>query len=149
MKTTNYTINDCSLIDFVAGISDADHQLQIVRNGLEIPFEVKRMYYLYDIPFLQRRGGHAHQKLQQVVVAIIGSFTVKIDDGMESRIVALESPKVGLRLVPGIWRELVDFSPGAVCMVLASEVYNEHDYIREYGDFLIYKQAHLVKAHGY
>jgi hypothetical protein len=140
MRTINYTIDDCPLMEFNAGINSLNQKIQIVRNGIEIPFQMKRMYYLYDIPLFQKRGGHAHKKLQQIIIAIIGSFTVKLDDGSLSKIVTLDQPATGLHLVPGIWRELVNFSPGAVCMVLASEVYDENDYIREYDEFLSFKQ---------
>ena len=112
----------------------------MVENHINIPFEVKRVYYLYDIPGGAERGGHAHKNLQQLIIAASGSFTVVLDDGKTKRSVSLNRPYQGLLIVPGIWRELVDFSSGAICLVLASEKYDESDYIREYNDFLMLKK---------
>ena len=97
--------------------------------------EIKRAYYLYDVPTGAERGGHAHKNLFQFIVAASGSFDVIIDDGNDRKTVTLNRPDKALLIVPGIWREVVNFSGGAICMVLASEVYDEDDYIREYDDF--------------
>jgi WxcM-like, C-terminal len=97
------------------------------------------MYYIYDIPTLMQRGGHAHKQLKQIVIAIKGSFFLKLHDGQSSKIVVLNSAEIGLLLTPGIWREVFEFTPGAVCMVLASETYSEDDYIRDFNGFMTYK----------
>lgn len=109
-----------------------------VNNEMEIPFSVKRVYYLYDVPGGETRGGHAHHKLQQLIVAVSGSFDVILDDGNVKKTVHLNRPNYGLLVVPGIWRDLVNFSSGAVLLVLASESYDEMDYIRDYNKFLAY-----------
>lgn len=101
-----------------------------------IPFDIKRVYYLYDIPSSSIRGGHAHKNLQQVVIAISGSFDVILKDGNCVNTVTLNKPDKGLLIKNNIWRELQNFSSGAVCLVLASDVYNEEDYIRDFDDFL-------------
>lgn len=106
-----------------------------LNNGRDIPFDIKRVYYLYDVPGGVERGGHAHKELQQMIVAASGSFDVILDDGKMKKTVTLNRPYVGLYLVPGIWRELVNFSSGAICLVLASDVYKEEDYIRDYKEF--------------
>lgn len=142
MKDMNYSIDKCTLIDFNTTGVNSGFITNPLRNSKEIPFEVKRMYYMYDIPVDKMRGGHAHKKLQQVVVALKGGFSLKLSDGYKSRIVRLDNPQAGLHLVKGIWREVFDFTPGAICMVLASEVYDEADYIRSYTDYLAYKQIY-------
>jgi dTDP-4-dehydrorhamnose 3,5-epimerase-like enzyme len=109
-----------------------------VNNEMEIPFPTKRIYYLYDVPGGETRGGHAHYKLEQLIVAVSGSFDVILDDGKVKKTVHLNRPNYGLLIVPGIWRDLVNFSSGAVLLVLASEKYDELDYIRDYNEFLEY-----------
>ena len=131
-------MNDCKIVEFDRHHSDRQGDLSVVENGKDVPFSVKRIYYLYDIPGGVERGGHAHKSLRQLIVAASGSFTVILDDGSEKRSITLNRPYQGLLVVPGIWRELVDFSSGAICLVLASEKYDEIDYIREYGDFVKY-----------
>ncbi|MFY7665399.1 MULTISPECIES: sugar 3,4-ketoisomerase [Flavobacterium] len=101
-----------------------------------LPFAVKRVYYLYDIPSSAKRGGHAHLNLQQVLIAISGSFDVVLDDGSRRQTITLNKPDRGLLITTKIWRELENFSSGAVCLVLASEEFSEDDYIRDYDDFL-------------
>ena len=110
-----------------------------MENGRTLPFEVKRIYYLYDVPGGESRGAHAHKNLEQLIVATSGSFTVTLDDGVCKRTFFLNRPYQGLYVKPGIWRDLQDFSSGSVCMVLASEKYDEADYIRDYSDFLDYR----------
>ena len=134
------TIDDCKIISLDRHHSDRQGDLSVVENHINIPFEVKRVYYLYDIPGGAERGGHAHKNLQQLIIAASGSFTVVLDDGKTKRSVSLNRPYQGLLIVPGIWREVVDFSSGAICLVLASEKYDESDYIREYNDFLMLKK---------
>ena len=133
-------VNDCKKVELDRHHSDRQGDLSVVENSKDVPFDVKRVYYLYDIPGGAERGGHAHQSLQQLIVAASGSFTVVLDDGSEKRSITLNRPYQGLLVVPGIWCELVDFSSGAICLVLASEKYDENDYIRDYGDFLKLKQ---------
>lgn len=101
-----------------------------------VPFSIERVYYLYDVPSTAYRGGHAHKELLQVLLPLSGSFDVMLKDGKETKIVTLNKPNKGLLIVPGIWRELDNFSSGAVCLVLASQVYKEDDYIYDYDTFL-------------
>lgn len=135
----NFSVNNCRLIDFSITGTGAGFFVDPLRNGIEAPFPVKRMYYLFDIPLNKARGGHSHKALQQIVIAINGSFALKLSDGRDEKLVNLDSPMSGLHLVPGIWREVFDFTPGATCMVLASEVYDERDYIRDYDEFLTWR----------
>lgn len=136
MKGRN-TVYDCTLLEL-----DKHHHekgnITVVENGDTVPFQVKRAYYLYDVPGGESRGGHAHRELYQLIVAASGSFNVTLDDGNVKRTFTLNRPYYGLLVVPGIWRELDDFSSGSVCLVLASEVYDESDYIRDYGEYKRY-----------
>lgn len=137
MKKT--TVYDCSIIE----IDKHHHEkgnISVIENNLTIPFDVKRVYYLYDIPGGESRGGHAHKNLRQLIVATSGSFNVTIDDGNVKKTFTLNRPYQGLLVVSGIWRELDDFSSGSVCLVLASEKYNEKDYLRKYEDFVNFKK---------
>lgn len=131
------TVYDCSIIEL-----DKHHHekgnITVVENGVSVPFGIKRVYYLYDVPGGESRGGHAHKNLYQLIVAASGSFTVTLDDGKVKRSFLLNRPYQALMVVPGIWRTLDDFSSGSVCMVLASECYTEDDYIRNYDDFIEY-----------
>ena len=135
------TVNDCHLIELDKHHSDRKGNLSVVENGKDVPFSVKRVYYLYDIPGGESRGGHAHKALYQLIVAVSGSFSVILDDGKDKKIVSLKRPYEGLFVVPGIWRTLDDFSSGSVCMVLASEKYDEADYLRDYKRFLEFRNA--------
>lgn len=134
MKKT--IVYDCSMIELNRHHSDRKGNLSVVENGLTVPFDVKRTYYLYDVPGGESRGGHAHRDLSQLIIAASGSFTVTLDDGEVRRTFLLNRPYQGLYIVPGIWRTLDDFSSGAVCLVLASDVYTEADYIRSYDEFI-------------
>lgn len=132
------TVYDCSIIEI-----DKHHHkkgnISVIENGITIPFDVKRAYYLYDVPGGESRGGHAHKNLQQLIIAASGSFNVTLDDGNVKRTFTLNRPYQGLLIVPGIWRELDDFSSGSVCLVLASHKYDEQDYIRDYQYFKNFK----------
>ena len=134
MKETK--VFDCTMIELSRHHSDRKGNITVIENGVTVPFDVKRTYYLYDVPGGESRGGHAHKDLHQLIVAASGSFTVTLDDGSVKRTFLLNRPYQGLLVVPGIWRTLDDFSSGAVCMVLASEGYDEADYIRDYNEFL-------------
>lgn len=134
-----YSVEDCRLIELDKHHSDRKGNLSIVENGSTLPFDVKRVYYLYDVPGGESRGSHAHIDLEQLIVAASGSFTVTLDDGHNKRSFFLNRPYIGLYVKPGLWRDLDDFSSGAVCMVLASEVYNAGDYIRDYEEFLRFR----------
>ncbi len=137
MEEARYSrVYSCSIIELDRHHSDRKGNLTVVENGKTVPFDVKRSYYLYDVPAGESRGGHAHKELYQLIVAASGSFTVTLDDGNVKRTFILNRPYQGLMVVPGIWRTLDDFSSGAVCLVLASEGYNEDDYIRNYDEFL-------------
>ena len=105
-----------------------------------VPFDIKRVYYLYDVPSTSYRGGHAHRELQQLLLPLSGSFDVMLKDGKDTKVVTLNKPNKGLLIEPGIWRELDNFSSGAVCLVLASEVYKEEDYIYDFNNFITLKR---------
>ena len=135
------SVYDCTLID-LPKIKTRGGHITSINNGDEIiPFDVKRVYYLYDIPGGEGRGAHAHKDLEQLFVAISGSFEVKIDDGKTKRTYALSRPYYGLYLPPGLWRELDNFSSGATCLVLASHQFDEADYIRGYKSFKKFKRS--------
>ena len=133
------TISDCRIIELDKHHSDRKGNLSVVEDGKDVPFSVKRVYYLYDVPGGESRGGHAHKALRQLIVAVSGSFSVTLDDGKDKKTFVMNRPYQGLLVVPGIWRTLDDFSSGAVCLVLASEKYDEADYLRDYEEFLNYK----------
>ncbi|WP_353077711.1 FdtA/QdtA family cupin domain-containing protein [Flavobacterium sp.] len=125
----NYKIID------IPKINNAKGNIGVVENDT-IPFDVKRVYYLFDVPSGAKRGGHAHKKLKQVILAISGSFDVVLKDGKSKEIITLNRPDKGLLIENNIWRELENFSSGSVCLVLASEEFSEADYIRNYKDYL-------------
>ena len=142
-----YSVFDCSIIELDKHHSDRKGNLTVVQNGGSVdsptgtlPFNVKRVYYLYDVPGGEKRGTHAHRDLSQLIVAASGSFTVTLNDGKCKRSFFLNRPYQGLYVKPGLWRDLGDFSSGAVCMVLASDVYMKEDYIRDYEEFLKFRK---------
>jgi hypothetical protein len=136
----NSTVYDCSIVELHKHHREQGN-ITVVENNETVPFAVKRTYYLYDIPGGESRGGHAHKVLKQLIIAVSGSFSVTLDDGKVKRTFVLNRPYQGVLVVPGIWRTLDDFSSGSVCLVLASEGYDEHDYIRDYQKFIEYKNG--------
>lgn len=138
MKHT--TIDDCKLID-LRKITDRRGNLTVIEGNGDIPFEIKRVYYLYDVPGGESRGAHAHKELYQLIIAANGSFTVTLKDGKHQKAYNLKRSYYGLLVAPGIWRDLDDFSSGAVLLCLASEHYDEADYIRNYKEFKKYKKG--------
>ncbi len=137
-KTSVY---DCTIIELDKHHSDRKGNITVVENNETVPFEVKRTYYLYDIPGGEERGAHAHKELRQLIIAASGSFDVVLNDGNVKRTFTLNRPYQGLLVVPGIWRELNNFSSGSVCLVLASMPYEVEDYIRDYNEFLEFKNV--------
>ncbi len=129
------SVKDCKLIE-LPKISDPRGNLSFIEGGQHIPFDIKRVYYLYDVPGGSDRGSHAHKNSHQFIVAISGSFDVVLDDGKEKKRFHLNRSYYGLYVCPMMWRDLDNFSSGAVCMVLASAHYDEADYIRDYAEFL-------------
>lgn len=128
-------VADCRLVP-LPRLSDGRGSLTFVQPGPNLPFEIRRVYYLYGVPTGQVRGAHGHRALEQLMVAVAGSVDVECDDGRTRRTFRLESPDVGLYVSPMIWRSLTGFTEGTVCMVIASAPYDEGDYFREYDDFL-------------
>lgn len=135
-----YSVFDCTMVELDRHHSDRNGNLTVVENGITLPFDVKRVYYIYDVPGGENRGAHAHKELEQLIVAASGSFTVTLDDGKCKRSFFLNRPYQGLYVKPGLWRDLVDFSSGAVAMVLASDVYKQEDYIRDYNEFIEFRK---------
>jgi dTDP-4-dehydrorhamnose 3,5-epimerase-like enzyme len=131
-------IHNCSVVELTK-IQNSSGNITIIQNGDHQPFDIRRVYYLYDIPGGASRGGHAHQALHQLIVAVSGSFDVILDDSRNKKIISLNRPNLGLLIIPGIWREIVNFSSGAICLVLASSKYNEEDYIRDFDKFQEWK----------
>lgn len=128
-------IDICKIIE-LPKISDPRGNLSVIEGSVHIPFDIKRVYYLYDVPGGAERGGHAHKALHQLIIAMSGSFDVVLDDGYEKKRIHLNRSYNGLYVCPMIWRELDNFSSGSVCMVLASNIYDENDYYRDYNQFL-------------
>jgi mannose-6-phosphate isomerase-like protein (cupin superfamily) len=130
-------VYDCSIVT-LSKISERSGNITIVNNNQELPFDVNRVFYLYDIPGGESRGGHSHLECHQFLVAISGSFEVVLNDGFIQRQVLLNRPNQGLHIPPGIWASEVNFSSGSVCLVLASHKYDETDYIREFKEYVNY-----------
>ena len=129
------SVSDCSVIE-LPKIENRSGNLTSIQNSIEIPFDIKRIFYLYDIPGGKDRGAHAHLECHQFLIAGSGSFDVLLDDGKSKKLVTLNQPYKGLHIPPGIWASEINFSSGSICLVLASHKYDEHDYIREYDKFL-------------
>ncbi len=136
------TVNECVLID-LPKIPFRAGNITVVSNNKEIPFDVERIFYLYDIPGGESRGVHAHKECHQLIIAASGSFDILLDDGITKRKVSLNRPYFGLYIPPMIWASAMNFSSGSICLVLTSHLYDESDYIREYNEYL-----HLKKKAG-
>ncbi len=135
MQKNKPTVFDCSII-YLPKVEFRAGNLTSVQNSIEIPFDIKRVFYLYDIPGGESRGAHAHKQCHQFLIALSGAFEVILDDGKTKRNVQLNRPYFGLHIPPNIWSSEVNFSSGAICLVLTSEKYSENDYIRNYNEFL-------------
>lgn len=131
-------LEDCKIIQLPRIVDPTRGALSLVEECQQFPFPIRRVYWTYDVPGGECRGGHAHKQLYQLLVAMSGSFNVVLDNGKQTKEVLLNHPWEGLLITPGVWRVLEDFSSGAVCMVLASDLFDEEDYIREYPKFLEY-----------
>jgi hypothetical protein len=131
-----FNIDACQMIS-LPKISDPRGNLTFIEGGEHIPFDIRRVYYLYDVPGGAERGGHAHKGLSQLIIAMSGSFDVILDQGGEKKRFHLNRSYQGLYVCPMMWRELDNFSSGSVCMVLASNIYEESDYYRDYNDYLL------------
>jgi dTDP-4-dehydrorhamnose 3,5-epimerase-like enzyme len=132
------SIYNCGIVE-LNKIHNRSGNITVIEGNIDIPFSVRRIYYLYDVPGGAERGGHAHKNLQQLVVAASGCFDVILDDGKNRKVIQLNRPYYGLHIIPGIWRGIINFSSGAICLVLASDKYDKDDYIREYNDFIKFK----------
>jgi hypothetical protein len=133
-----FKVEDCHLVD-LPKIQNSAGNITVLENSIDIPFNVKRIYYLYDIPMGSERGGHGHYELEQYIIAVGGSFNFILNDGINEKIFFLNDPSKALYIKPGIWREIKNFSSGSICLVLASHDYNENDYIRNYEEYLKFK----------
>ena len=132
------TVFDCTIIH-LPRIDAEQGNITVIENSIHIPFDVKRVFYLYDIPGGESRGAHAHKNCHQLLVAATGAYEVLLDDGKTKRLIQLNRPYLGLHIPPGIWASEINFSSGSICLVLASELYDESDYIRSYDDYLMFK----------
>lgn len=140
LELRNSRIADCSLIT-LPRISERSGSLTPIENSKEIPFDVERIFYLYDIPGGETRGGHAHKECHQMLVAASGAFDVRVSDGKDEKIYRLDRPYFGLHIPPGVWAEELGFSSGSICLVLTSHAFDESDYWRDYDEFLKFKQG--------
>ena len=134
------SVYDCSIIELSKHGSEQGN-ISILENSKDIPFDIARIFYLYDIPGGESRGAHAHIKCHQFLIAVSGSFEIVLDDGIVKRTVTLNRPYIGLHIPPGIWAAEQGFSSGSICLVYTSEKYDEDDYIRDYNDFLMYRNV--------
>jgi len=134
-----HMLKKCKIIDFPK-IKDVRGNLTFIEQNGHVPFELKRVYYIYDVPSGETRGGHAHKELEQVIISLSGSFDVVLDDGYDRETFTLNRPHYGLYIYPGVWREMENFSSNSVGLVLASTLFDESDYIRDYDEFVEYIQ---------
>ncbi|TDX00059.1 sugar 3,4-ketoisomerase [Dinghuibacter silviterrae] len=137
MHPRNPSVYDCSIYE-LPKIKNRAGNITPVHNDIEIPFAIKRVFYLYDIPGGESRGAHSHKACHQFLIATSGSFEVLLDDSKTRRTVQLNRPYIGLHIPPGIWASEINFSSGSICLVLASNYYDESDYIRDYQEYLSY-----------
>ena len=135
-----YSVNDCPVIELGRIVGERKGNITVVENDGTLPFDTKRVFYLYDVPGGSYRGAHAHREQYQFIIAASGSFQVTLDDGTVKRTFFLNRPNKGLLVYPGLWSYLDDFSSGAICMVLTSEKYTAEDYIRDYQEFLDFRK---------
>jgi hypothetical protein len=135
-----HSVYDCGIVE-VPRVENRAGNISVVENDINLPFSVKRTFYIYDIPGGKDRGAHSHKECHQFLVAVSGSFEIEMDDGKNKRTIALNRPYYGLHIPPGIWAAEKGFSSGAICLVLASHKYDEHDYIREYDEYLKFKMS--------
>ena len=133
------SVFDCSVIELPKIQHERAGNITPIENNIEVPFDIKRIFYIYDIPGGEDRGAHAHKECHQFLIAASGSFEIELDDGKIKRTVVLNRPYFGLHIPPGIWAAEKGFSSGAICLVLASETYNESDYLRDYNDYINFK----------
>jgi hypothetical protein len=140
------TIDDCRIIE-LPKIRRVEGNITFVEGGSSVTFDIARIYYLYDIPGGESRGGHAHKELEQLIVSVIGSFDVVVDDGCRRKTIVLNRAYYGLYVPKLIWRELTNFSSGGICVVLASQCYDEQDYIRDYQEFLKARRVGVGVGH--
>ena len=138
MNNRNTEVKDCNQL-LLPKINNRSGNITALENNNNIPFNINRVYYLYDVPSNEERGGHAHYELKQYLVAATGSFDIVLKDGLNSNVVTLNRPDQALYIVPGIWREIRNFSGGATCLVLASHEFDEKDYIRDFNEFKEWK----------
>jgi len=131
-------IFNCNLVE-LQKIKNRAGNLSVVENSNSIPFDIARVYYIYDVPGGSDRGGHAHKDLEQYVIAVSGAFDIQLDDGKNKKTVRLDRPFLALHIKKGIWRETRNFTSGAICMVIASHKYDNQDYIHDYDDFLKFR----------
>ena len=140
IKNPTPTIYDCTIIE-LPKIENRAGNISPIQSGLDIPFKIARVFYLYDIPGGEDRGAHAHKECHQLLIAASGSYDVLVDDGKNRRTISLNRPYYGLHIPPGIWAAEMGFSSGAICLVLTSHQYNENDYLRDYQQYLDYKKS--------
>lgn len=138
MRNTNVYDSNILVLEKIENFAG---NITVIESNQDVPFSIKRAYYLYDVPGGGSRGGHAHKHLYQLIVAASGSFDVLLDDGVNKKIVQLNRPYYGLLVVPGLWRELFEFSSGAICLVFTSHKYDESDYLRDYSEFKAWKSS--------
>lgn len=131
-------VTDCEILELPKIKNGRSGNITPFESLKNIPFDIKRIFYLYDVPGGESRGAHAHKECHQLLIAASGSFEICLDDGINKRIVSLNRPNIGLHIMPGIWASEINFSSGSICLVLASHSYNEHDYIRTYENYLQY-----------
>lgn len=139
----NSTISDCKLIDLKDLMSNNNELDLLCLNNSMLPFDIKRIYYLFNCSPKKTRGSHAHKNLYQIIIAINGDFEITINDGFNTKIFKLDEPKVGLYIYPGIWRDITNFSENVLCLVLASDLYSDQDYIHDFNSFKQYKSRKL------